>query len=80
MRRDRTKPPALPTKRDLVLTLLRRRKGARLDEIAERTSWQPHSVRAVLTALRKQGHVIERQREKDGGSRYQIVVSGSDAR
>ena len=60
-------------KRDVVLTLLRRRNGARMDEITAATGWQVHSARAWLSGLRKQGLTIERTREKDGSSRYRLM-------
>lgn len=42
----------------ILLEMLRRQDGATLDEMTERTGWQPHSVRAGMTGLRKKGHVI----------------------
>ena len=36
-----------------VLKLLSRARGATAAELGEPTSWQPHSVRAYLTGLRK---------------------------
>ena len=43
-----------------VLGLLGSEQGATLNELAQATSWLPHTVRAALTGLRKKGHVIER--------------------
>lgn len=60
-------------KGEVILTLLRRRNGARMDEITAATGWQVHSARAWLSGLRKQGLTIERTREKDGSSRYRLV-------
>ncbi|WP_300379043.1 DUF3489 domain-containing protein [Henriciella sp.] len=34
-------------------------KGQTLDQLCGLLSWQPHTVRAALTRLRKRGYVIE---------------------
>lgn len=44
-----------------LLEMIRRTDGATLEEMTERTGWQPHSVRAAMTGLRKKGHVIEKR-------------------
>lgn len=56
-----TKP--VPTKAATVLKLLRRPKGATLDQLANATGWKPHSCRAHLTGLKKKGEVVTRQTE-----------------
>lgn len=66
-------PPQRTSKIDQVLDLLRRPQGATLDEMIEATGWQPHSARAVLTGLRKKGHVIER------GKRGEVTCYSSAA-
>lgn len=66
------KPKPKP-KREVILAMLRRRNGARMDEITAASGWQVHSARAWLSGLRKQGLTIERTREKDGSSRYRLV-------
>jgi hypothetical protein len=38
-----------PTKKDLILSMLRRKIGASIDELAEATRWQAHSVRGYLS-------------------------------
>ncbi len=72
--KGRTPPPAVRpgTKRALLIDLLKRKKGATIEEIVEATGWRAHSVRAAITRLRQQGFRIERVRE-DGVSRYRIV-------
>lgn len=45
----------------ILLEMLKRQDGATLDELTERTGWQPHSVRAGMTGLRKKGHVINKR-------------------
>lgn len=52
---------ALPrTKTAEVLELMRRERGATLDELTTATGWLPHTTRAALTGLRKKGHAILR--------------------
>ncbi|RVQ66388.1 DUF3489 domain-containing protein [Croceicoccus ponticola] len=53
------------TKIGTVIALLRREDGATLAELIAATGWQPHSTRAALTGLRKQGHVIEKSKRDD---------------
>lgn len=55
-----------------VLSLLRRDNGVTLTELTEATGWLPHSTRAVLTGLRKKGHLIYREK-RDGVSCYHIA-------
>jgi hypothetical protein len=55
-----TPAPAKVNKTEQVLSLLRREDGATLAEITEATGWLSHSARAVLTGLRKKGHVLEK--------------------
>ncbi len=62
-----------PTKRDRVLALLERPEGASVEAIVDTTGWLPHTVRAFLTGLRKQGRVLERTRTKDGPGTYRIA-------
>jgi DNA-binding IclR family transcriptional regulator len=54
-----------PTKSALVLALLQREQGATLAELVEATDWQPHTTRAMLTGLRRKGHMIERRKRHD---------------
>jgi biotin operon repressor len=61
------------TKKAQVLSLLKRKSGATIAQIARATDWQEHSIRAALTRLRQQGIEIERVRE-GSVSRYRIVA------
>lgn len=58
-------PSARITKSATVLALLRREQGSTLSELVNATAWQPHTVRAMLTGLRKNGHAIERRKRGD---------------
>ena len=70
---------ARPTKQAVILDLLRRAKGASIDDLTSTIGWQAHSVRAALTGLRKRGHDIERNFES-GTSRYRIIEQRKAAR
>ena len=67
------------TKQALLLTLLTRPDGVALSEMTKATGWQPHSVRAALTGLRKRGHEIERSVEA-GASRYRVIENRETVR
>ena len=62
-----------PTKTAFVNKLLSRPRGASLGNITVATAWQAHSIRAVLTGLRKKGVALERQPRRDGMTGYRIV-------
>lgn len=65
-------PAKSETKADTVNRLLRRAKGATVTDIMFATSWQPHSVRAFLSGLRKKGVEILREQRKSGEAAYRI--------
>ncbi|QQV77566.1 DUF3489 domain-containing protein [Sphingomonas aliaeris] len=50
------------TKAGTVLALLGREEGATLADLIAATGWLPHTTRAVLTGLRKKGHVLEKSK------------------
>ena len=63
---------AKPSKLDRMITLLRQKKGASLEELYKVTGWQTHSVRgAIAGSLKKKGHVITSEKI-DGVRRYRI--------
>ena len=59
------------TRSDQLLALLRRDNGASLADITAATKWLPHTARAALSGLRKQGVSIEK-RKADGVTRYLV--------
>ena len=74
-------PPALPapagkTKLQIVVDLLERPEGARIDVLMAATGWQAHSVRGALAgALKKKG--IEVTSTKVEGCRcYSVAKAG----
>ena len=64
---------AKTSKNDAVIALLKRQGGASLVEITKATGWLPHSARAVLTGLRKNGFTIEKAKT-DGVTRWSIAA------
>ncbi len=66
------------TKQALLIDLLRRKRGATIDDIVEATGWQPHSVRGAISgALKKKlGLTVESEVVEDRGRVYRIVGHG----
>jgi hypothetical protein len=58
-----------------VIKLLSRAKGATSAELIAATAWQPHSVRAFISSLRKKGRVIVREMRKSGELSYRIEAA-----
>lgn len=81
---ESTEPDASPTaarkgtRRAQVLGLLQCQEGASMAEMQAATGWQAHSIRALLSGLRKDGVTIVSGKQPDGTSRYQIA-GGQDA-
>ena len=70
-----------PTKKDELIRLLKTKAGADVATLGERFGWQPHTVRAAITGLRKAGHVVVASRPGGGGaSRYRIMSAAEQAR
>jgi hypothetical protein len=63
------------TKRALVISLLSRPEGARLDELVAATGWLPHTTRAALTGLRQRGHALARSRDAADRTVYRIAAA-----
>ena len=61
------------TKKDVVVKLLIRQQGATVEQMRKATGWQPHSIRAALTGLRKKGHDITRSANAKGVAVYKII-------
>ena len=66
-----------PSKKQTIQRLLGRRNGTTLADPIKATGWQPHSVRAAMSRIRKTGIVVERTATKSGTSRYRIVSGGT---
>lgn len=72
-------PAARPgTKQALLIDLLGRRDGATVAEVQDATGWQPHTVRAALTGLRKKSFVVSRASRDDGSRAYVLSQMTTD--
>lgn len=68
-----------PTKLAQATKLLARARGATMAELGEATGWQPHSVRAMLSGLRKKGVILVKETRKSGDGCYRIEPDGAIA-
>jgi hypothetical protein len=66
---------ARTTTKAAIKMLLRRKRGATLTALQEATGWQPHSLWAALTGLRKTGVEIQRATNAKGETVYRLVES-----
>ncbi|WP_339716863.1 DUF3489 domain-containing protein [uncultured Sneathiella sp.] len=71
---SRKRMKALPKKPDIILKLIKRSKGARMQDLQKATGWHAHSIRAALTGLRKQGIPIDRQKNTAGETIYKLMA------
>lgn len=71
MAKETTQTPAVP-KIEQVLKLIRRKQGATVLAIEKATNWQPHTIRAALSGLRKKGATISRDRNAKGETLYRL--------
>ena len=64
------------TKQALLIDLLKRKKGATIDEAVAATGWQPHSVRGAIsgTLKKKLGLAVTSEKPGDGPRRYRIAA------
>lgn len=81
MSKSTSKPPR-ETKTAILCKLLSRKAGADLAALQSATGWQPHSVRAALSGLRKAGYTIVRAdaAKPRGGAVYRIASGPESAR
>lgn len=70
----KTKPTTRTSKTDAVLKLIGRSQGATIEQIGKATGWQPHSVRAALSGLRKKGHAIVRAKDAKDATVYRAAA------
>ncbi|WP_313670757.1 DUF3489 domain-containing protein [Sandarakinorhabdus sp.] len=73
--RGQHRKPAIPTKSAQMSKLLQRPRGATIPELCAATQWQPHSVRALLSGMRKKGARLVRETRKSGEGSYRIVAA-----
>ncbi|MGK8235788.1 DUF3489 domain-containing protein [Roseovarius sp. MS2] len=79
MSRSPSTPPS-ETKAAILRKLLSRKSGADLATLQSATGWQPHSVRAALSGLRKAGYRIDRAASaKPGGDTVYRITGGPES-
>ena len=71
--------PAIGSKRTLIIALMRREGGATMDELTAATDWLPHTTRAALSGLRKNGIAVELAKAGRGAPSSYRVASAADA-
>ena len=64
--------PATRTKSAIIQKLLARKGGATVTQLQAAIAWQPHSIRAALSGLRKKGTAITRSTNAKGVTVYAI--------
>ena len=55
-----------------VMDRIGRPAGATIDDLIAATGWQPHTIRAVLSRLRRRGNVITLATSADGRKAYRL--------
>ncbi len=76
-----TAPPATPftpgvkpgTKQARLVDYLSRPWGASIADLGRLLGWQPHTVRAAFTGLRKKGYTVTGTKDKDGVTVYRAT-------
>jgi hypothetical protein len=69
------KPAATPrpgSKQAQLIAMLMQPNGKSIDELSQAFGWLPHTTRAVISGLRKSGHVVVRTKNDAGASVYRI--------
>ena len=69
-----TPAPTRPSKKTVILALIERPDGAAIGDLTAATGWQVHSVRAALTALRKEGKELVRIKDAGGVTHYRFAA------
>ena len=67
------------TKAATIRNLMTRTRGATMGELATASGWQPHSLRAFMSGLRKSGAQIAREPRKSGEQAYRLVSEGDSS-
>ncbi len=76
----RRKTAAKPTRKSLLIKALSKAKPVTAARLATALSLQPHSVRAAISGLRKDGLVVETIKSPSGGPvSYRIVPQAAES-
>lgn len=62
------------SKAERVRRLLKRKRGAKLDEIIEATQWKRHTIRAFISRLRGRGYCVVCKRDRASANRYLVTA------
>ncbi len=65
-------PVRAGTKQARLVDMMQKPGGATVAQMGTKTGWQPHSVRAALTGLRKRGIAVTRAKDDTGTTIYRI--------
>ncbi len=68
------------TKTAAIQHLLARKTGATLSSLQKATGWQPHSVRAALSTLRKDGYTIDKLPPGNNGGAVAYRITAAPER
>lgn len=73
-------PARTESKKDRLISMLRRDGGTTITAISSALGWQPHTTRAAITGLRKSGHEVETAKPADrtSGLIYRIALSAGE--
>ncbi len=69
-------PVRAGTKQATLVDMTRTAAGATIAQMGAKTGWQPHSVLAALTGLRKRGVAITREKNDAGVTVYRLAEAG----
>ncbi len=76
--KSKARDPRAKTKKDLIITRLRRKTGVSLNELIDLTGWQAHSVRGFLSGTVKKRLGLKLFAETNGkGERRYFVRTAS---
>lgn len=70
---------AQQSKSGTVRKLLSRTRGATIAEIAKVTGWQPHSIRAFLSSVRRTSSPLVREQRRSGEQAYRLAKDEATA-
>ena len=73
-----SEPARQPTKKQIVIDQLGTPAGVTIASLQKLTGWQPHTIRATLSMLRKAGMAITSSRSDEGPTRYRIIAAPLD--
>ena len=63
------------TKINTVVKLISRKSGATIEQIEKATNWQPHTIRAAISRLRKRDMTVLLTEAPKGGKAYKATAA-----